>query len=107
MGLATTDGRSVLGTPEFMAPEMYEAGYSTSVDVYAFGMAVLEMISRAPPDAECTNPAQIFKRVMDGVEPAALARLASMAVARHASALDLGGVVLEGTIGALLACGAR
>jgi hypothetical protein len=37
---------------------------------------------------------------------AALARLASMAVARHASALDLGGVVLEGTIGALLACGA-
>ena len=26
LGLATTDGRSVLGTPEFMAPEMYETG---------------------------------------------------------------------------------
>lgn len=25
-GLATTSGNSVLGTPEFMAPEMYEAG---------------------------------------------------------------------------------
>ncbi|NXU08381.1 WNK3 kinase, partial [Pardalotus punctatus] len=31
------------GTPEFMAPEMYEERYDESVDVYAFGMCMLEM----------------------------------------------------------------
>jgi WNK lysine deficient protein kinase len=39
---------SVLGTPEFMAPEFYEEGtvhYGTPVDIYAFGMSVLEMIT--------------------------------------------------------------
>ena len=35
--------RSVIGTPEFMAPEMYEEHYDESVDIYAFGMCVLEM----------------------------------------------------------------
>ena len=34
---------SVIGTPEFMAPEMYEEHYDESVDIYAFGMCVLEM----------------------------------------------------------------
>ena len=36
---------SVLGTPEFMAPELYEEHYWTEVDIYAFGMAVLEMLT--------------------------------------------------------------
>ena len=33
------------GTPEFMAPEMYEERYNEKVDIYAFGMCVLEMIT--------------------------------------------------------------
>lgn len=41
LGLATLKTRSfaksVIGTPEFMAPEMYEEHYDESVDVYAFG----------------------------------------------------------------------
>jgi serine/threonine protein kinase len=53
LGLSTektrTHAESVLGTPEFMAPELYEERYTEKVDIYAFGMAVLEMISRAPP----------------------------------------------------------
>jgi len=36
--------KSVLGTPEFMAPEMYEQKYGIEVDIYAFGMALLEML---------------------------------------------------------------
>ena len=33
---------TVIGTPEFMAPEMYEEkGYSEKVDIYAFGMVLL------------------------------------------------------------------
>ncbi len=46
-----------------MAPEMYEELYDESVDVYAFGMCLLEMTTREYPYKECQNPAQIFKRV--------------------------------------------
>lgn len=52
-----------VGTPEFMAPEMYEEKYDESVDVYAFGMCMLEMATGEYPYMECDNPAQIFRRV--------------------------------------------
>jgi serine/threonine protein kinase len=29
---------SVLGTPEFLAPEVYDEKYDEKVDIYAFGM---------------------------------------------------------------------
>lgn len=54
-----------LGTPEFMAPELYEEGYNEKVDIYAFGMCVLEMVTKQYPYDECSNPAQIFKKVRD------------------------------------------
>jgi serine/threonine protein kinase len=41
-----THAESVLGTPEFMAPELYEENYSERVDIYAFGMCVLEMATK-------------------------------------------------------------
>ena len=31
------------GTPEFMAPELYEEEYDERVDVYSFGMCLLEL----------------------------------------------------------------
>uniref|UniRef100_A0A0E0R3E1 non-specific serine/threonine protein kinase n=1 Tax=Oryza rufipogon TaxID=4529 RepID=A0A0E0R3E1_ORYRU len=37
--------RSVIGTPEFMAPEMYDECYGVGVDVYSFGMCMLEMLT--------------------------------------------------------------
>ena len=46
-----------------MAPEMYDEVYDESVDVYAFGMCLLEMCTREYPYQECRNPAQIFKKV--------------------------------------------
>ena len=46
-----------------MAPEMYEERYDESVDVYAFGMCMLEMASGEYPYMECQNPAQIYRRV--------------------------------------------
>ncbi len=36
---------SVLGTPEVMAPELYEENYTEMVDIYSFGMLVLEMVT--------------------------------------------------------------
>lgn len=52
-----------LGTPEFMAPEMYEEHYDEAVDVYAFGMCMLEMATSEYPYKECSNAAQIYRRV--------------------------------------------
>lgn len=52
-----------IGTPEFMAPELYEENYNELVDVYSFGMCVLEMLTSEYPYSECSNPAQIYKKV--------------------------------------------
>lgn len=52
-----------LGTPEFMAPELYEEEYNELVDIYSFGMSMLEMVTLEYPYNECNNPAQIFKKV--------------------------------------------
>jgi serine/threonine protein kinase len=54
----------VIGTPEFMAPEMYEEHYDEGVDVYAFGMCMLEMATSEYPYSECMGPAQIYKKVI-------------------------------------------
>ncbi|XP_045788221.1 probable serine/threonine-protein kinase WNK4 isoform X2 [Trifolium pratense] len=64
--------RSVIGTPEFMAPELYEEEYNELVDIYSFGMSMLEMVTLEYPYNECTNPAQIFKKVTSGIKPANL-----------------------------------
>lgn len=47
-----------------MAPEMYEEHYDECVDVYAFGMCMLEMATSEYPYSECTGPAQIYKKVV-------------------------------------------
>lgn len=53
----------ILGTPEFMAPELYEEEYNELVDVYSFGMCMLEMVTLEYPYNECKNTAQIYKKV--------------------------------------------
>lgn len=71
---------SVIGTPEFMAPELYEESYTEKVDIYAFGMCLLEMVSMEYPYSECNNMAQIFKKVFNGEKPHALGMLVDGAV---------------------------
>lgn len=80
LGLATLKrasfAKSVIGTPEFMGPEMYEENYDESVDVYAFGMCMLEMATSEYPYSECQNAAQIYCRVTSGVKPASFDKVA-------------------------------
>ncbi|KAJ3706631.1 hypothetical protein LUZ61_010336 [Rhynchospora tenuis] len=84
LGLATMmlqeKARSVLGTPEFMAPELYEEEYNELVDIYSFGMCMLEMVTLDYPYSECHNAAQIYKRVTSGVKPAALEKITNLQV---------------------------
>jgi WNK lysine deficient protein kinase len=82
LGLSTVhrNGRvlSVLGTPEFMAPDMYEeSSYDEKVDIYAFGLCMLEIFTKEIPYSECHNPAQIYKKVSSGAPPSVLMRLQS------------------------------
>ncbi len=69
---------SVLGTPEFMAPDLYNESYDQTVDIYAFGMCMLEIFTKEIPYRECSNPAQIYKKVTAGIEPESLNRIRSV-----------------------------
>jgi len=51
------------GTPEFMAPELYEEKYNELVDIYSFGMCMIELLTFEFPYSECANAAQIYKKV--------------------------------------------
>ncbi|CAI4227529.1 unnamed protein product [Auanema sp. JU1783] len=79
LGLATLKNKSyaksVIGTPEFMAPEMYDEMYDESVDVYAFGMCLLEMVTGEYPYTECQFPAQIYRKVTTGMKPECFNRI--------------------------------
>ncbi|KAL5580540.1 hypothetical protein UlMin_012982 [Ulmus minor] len=73
---------SVIGTPEFMAPELYEEDYNELVDVYSFGMCVLEMFTSEYPYSECHNPAQIYKKVTSGKLPSVFYRIQDLEAQR-------------------------
>ncbi|URE46529.1 lysine ketoglutarate reductase trans-splicing related 1 [Musa troglodytarum] len=75
-------GEVKIGTPEFMAPELYEEEYNELVDIYAFGMCLLELVTFEYPYVECTNAAQIYKKVTSGIKPASLAKVKDPGVKR-------------------------
>lgn len=76
LGLSTLKNRSsmssVVGTPEFMAEEMFDSEYDERVDVYSLGMCVLEMLTLEYPFAECKSIAQVYRKVMERKPPASL-----------------------------------
>ncbi len=84
LGLAkksNTPFHSIIGTPEFMAPEMYEedlngnSQYDEKIDIYAFGMCLIEMITKSVPYDECTGIGHIYKKVSSGILPDALHKI--------------------------------
>lgn len=75
MKVGQSTAHSVLGTPEFMAPELYEENYDERVDVYAFGMCLLELLTCEYPYAECANAAQVFRKVSAGKLPSSISKV--------------------------------
>lgn len=80
LGLAAVVGEnhsahSLLGTPEFMAPELYDENYTELVDIYSFGMCLLEMVTLELPYSECDNVAKIYKKVTSGQRPRAMEKV--------------------------------
>ncbi|CAF1156874.1 unnamed protein product [Adineta steineri] len=73
LGLATfktqTFAKSMRGTMEFMAPEMFDEKYDELVDIYSFGLCMLEMITGEYPYIECKGPTAVIKRITNGLKP--------------------------------------
>ena len=63
---------SVLGTPEFMAPETFDGNYDNKIDIYGLGMTLLEIITNETPYLECDNVPQIWKKKTKGIFPKSL-----------------------------------
>ncbi|EPS60713.1 hypothetical protein M569_14090 [Genlisea aurea] len=72
---------SLLGTPEFMAPELYDEDYTELIDIYSFGMCLLEMVTLELPYSECDNIVKIYKKVVSGLRPRAMDKVRDAQVA--------------------------
>ncbi|KAF5402540.1 hypothetical protein PHET_04165 [Paragonimus heterotremus] len=72
-GLAThvnNSGRkTMLGTLGFMAPEIFDEKYDEKVDIYAFGMLMLEVMTNRTPYDECETVMQVAAKTMSGQGP--------------------------------------
>ncbi len=64
-----------------MAPELYDEEYDDRVDVYSFGMCLLELATLEYPYSECRNAAQIYRKV-------SLVRPCPVAACAHAGGLS-------------------
>ena len=73
------EGHSVqgkFGTPGFIAPEKYEEEeYDEKVDVYAFGICMLEMSNTAYQYSECDDIPIVHKTVIKRIHPEAYAHV--------------------------------
>lgn len=65
----TSEGTSTLRDFVYMAPEMYHGDVGTPVDVYAFGMLLLELMTLERPYAEFKNAPLLLKALENGVLP--------------------------------------
>lgn len=64
---------TIVGTPHFMAREMFEGdGYTEKIDIYAFGMCLIEMATGKTPYIEFRDTKEIYKSVLQGILPKAL-----------------------------------
>jgi protein kinase A len=60
---------TLCGTPEFMAPEIVAAqGYAFSVDWYALGVTMYELITGHTPFYNENNPIEIFRKILSAEE---------------------------------------
>jgi len=59
-------------SPEYFAPELFEEEYDEKIDIYSFGICLLEMVTGKIPYSEAKNICGIYKRLSQGILPEAL-----------------------------------
>jgi WNK lysine deficient protein kinase len=75
------EAESKLGTPAYTAPEVYNGRYTTAVDIWSFGLCVLEMVTGETPYSECANIGAIYLKVSAHGLPSALSKVADPVIA--------------------------
>ncbi|KAF7683687.1 Serine/threonine-protein kinase pkpA [Astathelohania contejeani] len=66
----------MVGTPEFMAKELFEReDYGEKIDIYSFGMTLIEMSLGEYPYSECISTGQIYEQIIKNVAPEGLERI--------------------------------
>ena len=81
MGLAKKQKEltfSPLGTPEYMAPEIYNEKYNEKIDIYSFGLCILEIMTGEIPYNEFSNVTQIWKAVTNNIKPKSLLKISDL-----------------------------
>lgn len=66
---------SCIGTPEYMAPELYSGEYDKSIDIYSLGMCLIFLFTNEQPYSECNNIMQIYKKVVNKIYPKSLEKI--------------------------------
>lgn len=67
---------SMRGTVPYMAPEIFEEKYTEKIDIYAFGMCLLEMITKRYPYEECMgNPIKLWQLLQTNTKPIILSSI--------------------------------
>lgn len=51
------------GHPEWAAPENFEDLWTSSGDIYSFGMTLLEIVTGRNPYSECANYLQLYRKI--------------------------------------------
>ncbi len=72
----TSCNKTTVGTPHYMAPELFEERYGPGVDIYSFGMCLIEICTLSTPYKECDSPVSIYKKITSGTKPKAFSRIA-------------------------------
>ena len=78
MGLAKRQKEltfSPIGTPEYMAPEIYDENYNEKIDIYSFGLCILELITGEVPYNEYSNITKLWKAVTNNIKPKSILKI--------------------------------
>ena len=75
LGLASHSNREspISGTLPYMAPEIIDSNvYNEKTDMYAFGMCLLEILTKKTPYSECQSTSELLSKILSDQYPEAL-----------------------------------
>ena len=86
-GAKVNVGKTMTGTPCFMAPEVLSSDaahqYNEKVDIWSFGLVVVELITSQQPYLECPNLSELLINIQKGRPPLSLQTI------NHKESVDL------------------